>query len=64
MIVLSLMFVLVTLSSLLITKFDLASVNSNELDEYQKDVGYIVLILLSLNVGMFALTCGLVENMA
>ena len=52
------MFGFFTLSSLLITKFDLASVNSNELDESQKDVGYIVLILFSLHVGMFALTCG------
>ncbi len=52
------MFCTYALSSLLIIKFDLGSIQSSERDESLKVVEYIVLILLSLNVGLFSLTCG------
>ncbi len=52
------MFGTLALSSLLIFMFDLDSVHSNELDLSLKAVGYIVLILLSLYVGIFTLTTG------
>lgn len=52
------MLVTLVLSSALIIKFDLDGGDSNEFDETQKAVGYITLIVLSINVGGFALTCG------
>ena len=52
------MFVTLVLSSALIVEFDLDSVDSNELTKLQKTVGYIILVLLSVNIASFAFSCG------
>ena len=56
------MFVTFIVSSALIIRFDLDSINSSDLDEVQQAISYLIMVLLSVNIGCFVLSCGLVEN--
>lgn len=46
------------LSALLIIGFDLDDIDSSDLKESQKIVGYIILLLISVYAGSFAISCG------